>query len=110
LIDLMDRRAIELSGTRFLVLDEADQMLDIGFIHALRRIAPMLGKDRQTMMFSATMPKVDGGPVAALPRQAHPRRGVAAGQGRRQGDPQRPFRPEGPEAGSSDRASERAPK
>jgi ATP-dependent RNA helicase RhlE len=58
LIDLMDRRAVELSGTRFLVLDEADQMLDIGFIHALRRIAPMLGKDRQTMMFSATMPKV----------------------------------------------------
>ncbi len=57
LIDLMDRRAVDLSKTRFLVLDEADQMLDIGFIHALRRIAPMLGKDRQTMMFSATMPK-----------------------------------------------------
>jgi ATP-dependent RNA helicase RhlE len=58
LIDLLDRGAVELGGTRFLVLDEADQMLDIGFIHALRRIAPMLGKDRQTMMFSATMPKV----------------------------------------------------
>ncbi len=57
LIDLMDRRAIDLHHTRFLVLDEADQMLDIGFIHALRRIAPMLGKDRQTMLFSATMPK-----------------------------------------------------
>ena len=57
LIDLMDRRAVDLGKTRFLVLDEADQMLDIGFIHALRRIAPMLGKDRQTMMFSATMPK-----------------------------------------------------
>ncbi|MDF0603169.1 DEAD/DEAH box helicase [Psychromarinibacter sp. C21-152] len=57
LIDLMDRRAINLGKTGFLVLDEADQMLDIGFIHALRRIAPMLGKDRQTMMFSATMPK-----------------------------------------------------
>ncbi|MDU8944089.1 DEAD/DEAH box helicase [Ovoidimarina sediminis] len=57
LVDLMDRRAVDLSKTRFLVLDEADQMLDIGFIHALRRIAPMLGKDRQTMMFSATMPK-----------------------------------------------------
>ena len=57
LIDLIDRRAIDLGQTRFLVLDEADQMLDIGFIHALRRIAPMLGKDRQTMMFSATMPK-----------------------------------------------------
>ena len=57
LVDLMDRRAIDLSKTRFLVLDEADQMLDIGFVHALRRIAPMLDKDRQTMMFSATMPK-----------------------------------------------------
>lgn len=57
LIDLMDRKAVDLGQTRFLVLDEADQMLDIGFVHALRRIAPMLGKDRQTMMFSATMPK-----------------------------------------------------
>ena len=57
LIDLMDRRSIDLGQTRFLVLDEADQMLDIGFIHALRRIAPNLSKDRQTMMFSATMPK-----------------------------------------------------
>jgi ATP-dependent RNA helicase RhlE len=57
LIDLMDRGSIDLRQTRFLVLDEADQMLDIGFIHALRRIASMLGTDRQTMMFSATMPK-----------------------------------------------------
>lgn len=57
LIDLIDRQAINLRKTRFLVLDEADQMLDIGFIHALRRIAPMLSKDRQTMLFSATMPK-----------------------------------------------------
>ena len=57
LIDLMERRAVDLSRTRFLVLDEADQMLDIGFVHALRQIAPKLGKDRQTMMFSATMPK-----------------------------------------------------
>ena len=57
LIDLIDRRAVDLGQTEFLVLDEADQMLDIGFIHALRRIAPLLGKKRQTMMFSATMPK-----------------------------------------------------
>lgn len=57
LIDLMDRRAVDLSRTRFLVLDEADQMLDIGFIHALRRIARELNRDRQTMMFSATMPR-----------------------------------------------------
>lgn len=57
LIDLMDRKAVDLSQTRQLVLDEADQMLDIGFIHALRRIAPSLGTPRQTMLFSATMSK-----------------------------------------------------
>jgi ATP-dependent RNA helicase RhlE len=58
LIDLLDRKAVRLNETRFLVLDEADQMLDLGFIHALRRIAPLLPKDRQTMLFSATMPKL----------------------------------------------------
>jgi len=57
LIDLIDRRAISLAETEFLVLDEADQMLDLGFIHALRRIAGLLPKARQTMLFSATMPK-----------------------------------------------------
>lgn len=60
LIDLIDRRAIRLNETIYLVLDEADQMLDMGFIHALRRIAPLLANDRQTMMFSATMPKLMG--------------------------------------------------
>ena len=57
LIDLLDRGALSLGGTRYLVLDEADQMLDLGFIHALRKIAPLLPKDRQSMLFSATMPK-----------------------------------------------------
>ncbi|MCP5037778.1 MAG: DEAD/DEAH box helicase, partial [Rhodobacteraceae bacterium] len=57
LIDLIDRRAVYLDTATFLVLDEADQMLDMGFIHALRRIAPELGTPRQTMLFSATMPK-----------------------------------------------------
>ncbi|QFT81287.1 ATP-dependent RNA helicase RhlE [Roseovarius sp. THAF27] len=57
LIDLMERRALDLSTARHLVLDEADQMLDMGFIHALRKIAPHLGSPRQTMLFSATMPK-----------------------------------------------------
>ncbi|MDF1803899.1 DEAD/DEAH box helicase [Thalassovita sp.] len=57
LMDLMDRRALSLAETKFLVLDEADQMLDLGFIHALRKIAAMLPADRQTMLFSATMPK-----------------------------------------------------
>ena len=57
LIDLLDRRAVSLAPCTFLVLDEADQMLDLGFIHALRRIASELPKERQTMLFSATMPK-----------------------------------------------------
>ena len=56
LIDLLDRGDVTLSSTRFLVLDEADQMLDMGFIHDLRKIAPQLGTPRQTMLFSATMP------------------------------------------------------
>lgn len=57
LIDLLNRRAVDLSQTCHLVLDEADQMLDLGFIHALRQIAPHLATPRQTMLFSATMPK-----------------------------------------------------
>ncbi|MHA6347349.1 DEAD/DEAH box helicase, partial [Roseivivax sp. CAU 1761] len=56
LIDLMERGAVDLGQVRTLVLDEADQMLDMGFIHALRKIAPRLGTPRQTMLFSATMP------------------------------------------------------
>lgn len=57
LIDMIDRKALTLNKTHMLVLDEADQMLDLGFIHALRRISGMLPKERQTMLFSATMPK-----------------------------------------------------
>ena len=57
LLDLIDRRALRLDAAEFLVLDEADQMLDLGFIHALRRIAGLLPATRQTMLFSATMPK-----------------------------------------------------
>ncbi len=57
LIDLMERDALDLSATDFLVLDEADQMLDLGFIHALRKISQWLPEKRQTMLFSATMPK-----------------------------------------------------
>ena len=58
LIDLLDRRAVVLSETRFLVLDEADHMLDMGFIHSLRQIAKLIPAKRQTMLFSATMPKL----------------------------------------------------
>ena len=58
LIDLLERRALTLEATGYLVLDEADQMLDMGFIHLLRKIARHLPHKRQTLMFSATMPKL----------------------------------------------------
>ncbi len=58
LLDLLDRRAVTLDHTTYLVLDEADQMLDLGFIHALRKIAKLIPENRQTMLFSATMPKL----------------------------------------------------
>lgn len=57
LLDLVDQRAVSLREIEFLVLDEADQMLDLGFIHALRRIATLIPKERQTLLFLATMPK-----------------------------------------------------
>jgi ATP-dependent RNA helicase RhlE len=57
LLDLIDRRALSLSHVEALVLDEADQMLDLGFIHALRRIAKLVPRERQSLFFSATMPK-----------------------------------------------------
>jgi ATP-dependent RNA helicase RhlE len=56
LLDLCNRRALTLTATRYLVLDEADQMLDLGFIHDLKKIVQMVPKRRQTMLFSATMP------------------------------------------------------
>jgi ATP-dependent RNA helicase RhlE len=57
LLDILDRNALDLGSCDFLVLDEADQMLDLGFIHALRKISALLPEERQTMLFSATMPK-----------------------------------------------------
>ena len=55
LIDLLDRKAITLGDIEILILDEADQMMDMGFIHALKKIVPLLPKERQTLFFSATM-------------------------------------------------------
>lgn len=57
LIDLLERNAVSLSATGYLVLDEADHMLDMGFIHSLRQIARHIPVKRQTLLFSATMPK-----------------------------------------------------
>ncbi|MFD1331689.1 DEAD/DEAH box helicase, partial [Methylopila musalis] len=57
LLDHVDGKMLRLDQVEFFVLDEADQMLDLGFIHAIRRVVPMLPHRRQTMFFSATMPK-----------------------------------------------------
>ena len=57
LLDLVNQKAVFLSQIEALVLDEADQMMDLGFIHDLRKIAALLPKERQTLFFSATMPK-----------------------------------------------------
>ncbi|WCT73996.1 DEAD/DEAH box helicase [Sphingomonas naphthae] len=57
LLDLIDQRALHLRGVEIFVLDEADQMLDLGFIHALKRVDQLLPKKRQSLFFSATMPK-----------------------------------------------------
>ena len=53
--DYMARRLVSLSGVRTLVLDEADRMLDMGFLPAIRRIVAVLPTERQTLCFSATM-------------------------------------------------------
>ncbi len=57
LLDLVDQRALHFKGVEIFVLDEADQMMDLGFIHPLRRIHGLLPAERQTLFFSATMPK-----------------------------------------------------
>ena len=56
LLDLVRSNALRLSEVEFLVLDEADRMLDMGFIHDIRKIVAKLPVDRQTLLFSATMP------------------------------------------------------
>ncbi len=53
--DLMDRRLASLSHVQVLVLDEADRMLDMGFLPAIRRVLSVLPEDRQTLCFSATL-------------------------------------------------------
>jgi ATP-dependent RNA helicase RhlE len=55
LYDLMERRSADLSNIEILVLDEADRLLDMGFMPQVRRIVSKLSKERQTLMFSATI-------------------------------------------------------
>src|SRR4051812_5053104 len=64
LIDLMNRRALDLSHIKVLVLDEADEMLDLGFLPDVERLISRTPETRQTMLFSATMP----GAIVSLAR------------------------------------------
>ena len=57
LLDLINQRFISLSDVKYIVLDEADHMLDMGFIHDVRKIIKLLPPKRQSLLFSATMPK-----------------------------------------------------
>jgi ATP-dependent RNA helicase RhlE len=57
LIDHMQRRTVDLSAIEMLTLDEADRMLDLGFLPALRRVIASLPRSRQTLLFSATLSK-----------------------------------------------------
>jgi ATP-dependent RNA helicase RhlE len=57
LIDHLEQKTMTLNGVTMLVLDEADRMLDMGFAPQLKRILTVLPKERQTMLFSATMPE-----------------------------------------------------
>ncbi len=56
LIDFINQGIVKLSDISHFVLDEADRMLDMGFIHDIKRILPLLPSERQTLLFSATMP------------------------------------------------------
>ncbi len=57
LLDLIEQRALHLKGVEVFVLDEADQMMDLGFIVPIKRVHALLPAQRQTLFFSATMPK-----------------------------------------------------
>jgi ATP-dependent RNA helicase RhlE len=65
LLDLMNQRHLDISKTEILIIDEADQMFDMGFLRDLKRIVSSVPKKRQTLMFSATMPD----PIRDLAKQ-----------------------------------------
>ena len=65
MLDLAQQGHLNLGAVRILVLDEADEMLDLGFLPDIERVLAMVPEDRQTMLFSATMP----GPIVALARR-----------------------------------------
>jgi superfamily II DNA/RNA helicase len=82
LLDLFERGKILLIDVKILVIDEADRMLDMGFIPDVERIVSLLPKIRQTLFFSATMaPEIRAWPT--LPDEPERDHGLGAGQRRR---------------------------
>jgi ATP-dependent RNA helicase RhlE len=69
LIDHMQRRTVDLSAIEILTLDEADRMLDLGFLPALRRVVASLPRSRQTLLFSATLSEAVVGMAAEFTRE-----------------------------------------
>ncbi|HEY0916414.1 MAG TPA: DEAD/DEAH box helicase [Solimonas sp.] len=71
LLDLAGQRAVHLGKVEFLVLDEADRMLDMGFIHDIKRVLALLPQNRQNLMFSATFSKDIRGLAEGLLKKPH---------------------------------------
>jgi ATP-dependent RNA helicase RhlE len=71
LLDHVERRTVDLSAIEILTLDEADRMLDIGFLPALRRLLAVVPKARQTLMFSATLPRAVMSLSSEMTRDPH---------------------------------------
>jgi ATP-dependent RNA helicase RhlE len=68
LLDLLSQNALSLSGVRYFVLDEADRMLDMGFIHDVKKVIAKLPQEKQTLFFSATMPSEISGLAGSILR------------------------------------------
>ena len=87
LLDHVQQRTIDLRSVEILVLDEADRMLDMGFIHDIRRILALLPAKRQNLLFSATFsdeirkPRHSGDCAAQCSNRAHQPAGTPGGQG-----------------------------
>jgi ATP-dependent RNA helicase RhlE len=95
---LIERKRLVLSNVQVLVLDEADRMLDLGFIHALKRIVKLVPRQRQTLLFSATMPRTIAALAEELPRRPDQGRRNAGRDDGRAGRSGRRLRPERREA------------
>ena len=80
LLDHMEQRTVDLSGIQILTLDEADRMLDMGFLPPLRRILKVLPRERQTLLFSATISDGSRRAVRRTSRATPQRVDVSEGQ------------------------------